>query len=68
MAETKFGCFRIPQEMINTLNDYKSCYQVVYGKKFTNAELIQHLLDCVEEGDIAVHEMYSEMIYNRENS
>ena len=54
----KFGAFRLKQSTIDYLQSLKQAFELSYEKDFTNDEFIKKLAASVEEGDVAVWEIF----------
>lgn len=58
MEKNTFSAYRLKKESIGRLQQIKIAYEAVYERKMTNDEFINHLVDCIDDGDLAVWEYY----------
>ena len=56
--EGGYGALRLKNETLEMLRDLKEAYELTYERTLTNDEFVRLLVDSVEDGDIAVWEMY----------
>ena len=56
--DNEFGAFRLKKDTVEFLKDLKQAYELAYEETFTNDEFIQQVAASVEEGDVAVWEIY----------
>ena len=61
-----FGNYRLKKETIDFLKRMKQAFEVTYNKPFTNDEFIKQMAASVEEGDVAVWEMYATIEQQKE--
>ena len=58
---TKYGSLRLQEETLDFLRMMKQAFELSYCKKFTNDEFIKQMAASVEEGDVAVWEIFCEL-------
>lgn len=58
--ENEYGAFRLKKDTIDFLRSMKEAFELSYGKDFTNDEFIRQMAASVEEGDVAVWEIFCE--------
>jgi len=63
--ETKYGNFRLRQEIIEKLKDMRLAFESSYGRRMTNDEFIEKLIASVEGSEPAVWEAYCKIILKR---
>lgn len=56
--DNEYGAFRLKKDTVEFLQTMKQAFEVSYGKKFSNDEFIRQMAASVEDGDIAVWEIY----------
>lgn len=56
-----FSAFRLKKETINCLQDLKKSFELSYGRDFSNDEFIHQLVASVEDGDVAVWEIFCKL-------
>lgn len=59
--ENDFGAFRLKKETVQYLRVMKQAFELSYCKDFTNDEFIKQMAASVEEGDVAVWEIFCEL-------
>lgn len=70
MAKTEeYSSLRLPKTTVETLKDVRLAFEANYMKRFTNEELIDKLIACIEDAEPAVWETYCKIVLKRgENS
>lgn len=53
-----YGAVRLKAETLGRLRELKESYELTYGKKMSYDEFMSRLMACVEDGDLAVWELY----------
>lgn len=53
-----YGAVRLKAETLGRLRELKGSYELTYGKKMSYDEFMSRLMACVEDGDLAVWELY----------
>ena len=61
MATEAYGAFRLKKETVEFLKTMKQAFELSYGKPFTNDEFIKQMAASVEDGDVAVWEVFCEL-------
>ncbi len=61
METTKYGAFRLKKETVEYLQLLKQAFEISYGKTFTNDEFIKQMAASVEDGDVAVWDIFCEL-------
>lgn len=61
-----FGNYRLKKETIAFLKMMKHAFEVTYNKPFTNDEFIKQMAASVEDGDVAVWEMFATIEQQKE--
>lgn len=56
-----FSAFRLKKETVNYLQDLKKSFELSYGRDFSNDEFIHQLVASVEDGDVAVWEIFCKL-------
>ena len=56
--KAEFGSVRLRKETVGDLKELKEAYEMTYGMKMTYDEFVRKLVACVEDGDVAVWELY----------
>ena len=64
--ESEYGAFRLKKDTVEFLQSMKQAFELSYDKKFTNDEFIRQMAASVEEGDVAVWEIYCTMELQKE--
>lgn len=65
-TESEYGAFRLRKDTLEFLQTMKQAFELSYGKKFTNDEFVKQMAASVEEGDVAVWEIYCTMELQKE--
>ncbi len=68
MPRKEFGNFRLSKETLLTLSKLKIAFESCYGRHITNDFLIERLIDCVEDGDEAVFQMYCDILAKEDDN
>ena len=58
--ENEYGAFRLKKDTIEFLRSMKEAFELSYNREFTNDDFIRQMAGSVEEGDVAVWEIYCE--------
>jgi len=66
MPRKEFGNFRVSKKTIETLSKLKIAFESCYARHITNDDLIQKLIDCVEDGDEAVYQLFCDILAKEE--
>ena len=56
--KAEFGSVRLRKETVGVLRELKEAYEMTYGMKMTYDEFVRKLVACVEDGDVAVWDLY----------
>lgn len=59
--ENDYGAFRLRKETVEYLKTLKQAFELSYGRSFTNDDFIKQMATSVEEGDVAVWEVFCEL-------
>lgn len=62
----KYTSLRLPVSVVEDLKVWKAAYEMSYATDMTYADVIQHLTQCVSEGDSPVHDMYNTIMAKRQ--
>ena len=65
-TESEYGAFRLKKDTVEFLQTMKQAFELSYDKKFTNDEFIRQMAASVEDGDVAVWEIYCTMEMQKE--
>jgi hypothetical protein len=57
-TKNKFGALRIKEDTLDFLRDLKEAFEITYGQTLTNDDFVKKMAASVEDGDVAVWEMY----------
>ena len=61
MGKEDYGNYRLRKSTIEFLQRMKKAFELSYGKDFTNDDFIHQMAASVEDGDVAVWEIYCEL-------
>ena len=56
--KSDYGNLRLKKDTIALLKEFKEAYSLCYGKPFTFDGVVRQLFSSVEEGDVAVWEVF----------
>lgn len=56
--DDRYGNLRLKKDTIDTLRELKDAYTICYGKPFTFDGVVRQMVSSVEDGDIAVWEIF----------
>lgn len=57
---------RLPRTTVEELKDVRLAFEATYIRRFTNEELMDKLVACVEEAEPAVWETYCRIVAKRD--
>lgn len=57
----EYGAYKLEKSTIEFLRRMKMAFELSYEKEFTNDEFIRQMAASVEDGDLAVWEIYCEL-------
>lgn len=60
-----FSAFRLRRDTVRYLQELKRAFEVSYERSFTNDEFIRQIAASVEEGDVAVWDIFCQMQEDR---
>lgn len=67
MAKSEeYSSLRLPKNTVETLKDVRLAFEANYMKRFTNEELIDKLIACIEDAEPAVWETYCKIVLKRD--
>lgn len=61
MAKEEYGAYKLKKSTIEFLRRMKMAFELSYEKEFTNDEFVKQMAASVEDGDVAVWEIYCEL-------
>jgi hypothetical protein len=64
----EYRTLRLKKETMDRMRDLKESYEMTYGRKMTYDEFCQKLVACVEDGDVAVWELFCLRQQQREDA
>lgn len=64
--ESDYGAFRLKKETVDFLKTLKQAFELSYDKSFSNDEFIRQMAASVEEGDVAVWEIFCTIMQQKD--
>ncbi len=61
-----YSSMRLPKATVEELKDVRLAFEANFMKRFTNEELIDKLIACIEDAEPAVWETYCKIVSKRD--
>lgn len=61
MVKEEFGNYRLKKSTLEFLRRMKMAFELSYEKEFTNDEFVRQMAASVEDGDVAVWDIFCEL-------